>query len=358
MDLIKKVIGELIINFTNYLDTSGIFATAIDEESIILSENLNLTAQWRTLSLGETAVGENQKFTDTAGQTATIPKNFTVSGISSEATIAGGLVIYDLEGNTVSNWNLDSDSNGILDVQESYNQFVWIPLSGTLTRYEGYAEGGLQSFLSSCSEPCTSGYSTEISEYNAMKNSVESNHGFYMARYEAAQGSNGKVESKKGKTVWNNIAWGDSLVDVGTTGAVYQSQQMYKNKSGYNVTSTLVYGAQWDTMCVFIDPKYATNSCDNDSVLFDSSSYGNYNHRGGLPNPFVTGVRELKNLYDIAANAWEYTMEYRLMDDSTARRIVRGGYAESNGWAQPLSTRGTSKGTPQEYLGFRPVLYL
>ena len=53
---------------------------------------------------------------------ATIPKGFTVSGIKSEQTIEGGLVIYDIPEGITPDWtNPDS-------VKTKYNQFVWIPV--------------------------------------------------------------------------------------------------------------------------------------------------------------------------------------------------------------------------------------
>ena len=55
-------------------------------------------------------------------KTAVIPAGFTVSGISTEQSIDGGLVIYDIpEGTTVDWTNPDS-------VKTQYNQFVWIPV--------------------------------------------------------------------------------------------------------------------------------------------------------------------------------------------------------------------------------------
>ncbi len=67
-------------------------------------------------NLPGTRVTENTKYIRD-GKTAWIPKGFTVSGIKSEQSIDGGLVIYDIpEGITVDWSNPDS-------VKTKYNQF-------------------------------------------------------------------------------------------------------------------------------------------------------------------------------------------------------------------------------------------
>ena len=59
-----------------------------------------------------------------------IPVGFTKSGIGKEQNVNGGFVIYDLGDATIGEgfWTEDSDNNGILDVHEKYNQFVWVPV--------------------------------------------------------------------------------------------------------------------------------------------------------------------------------------------------------------------------------------
>ena len=76
----------------------------------------------------------NSKYTSGTGanaKTAVIPEGFTVSGISGEQNIDTGLVIYDIPAANLAsiNWSADSDDNDYLDVQENYNQFVWVPVA-------------------------------------------------------------------------------------------------------------------------------------------------------------------------------------------------------------------------------------
>ena len=187
------------------------------------------------------------------------------------------------------------------------NQFVWVPVetASEFIKYEGYENGSKQSKVSDCLEPSTSGYSTEIQEYNAMKTSVENNKGFFVARYEASS-NNGTVESKQGKTVWTNIKWGNSMSSIGTVGAVYKSQQMYKDSE--SVTSTLIYGVQWDAIMAWIDPAYKTGNCEANSFVRDSTGKGHY----GYSNKATTGSKSdyaVKNIYDLGGNVYEWTME-------------------------------------------------
>ena len=73
-------------------------------------------------------------------KTAVIPAGFTVSGISTEQSIDGGLVIYDIpEGTTVDWTNPDS-------VKTQYNQFVWIPVEVNKTTEPKDTETSIASF--------------------------------------------------------------------------------------------------------------------------------------------------------------------------------------------------------------------
>ena len=59
------------------------------------------------------------------GKTAKIPGGFTVSGVPSESTIDGGLVIYLIPERTTIDW---TDETKVAEAQETYDQFVWIPI--------------------------------------------------------------------------------------------------------------------------------------------------------------------------------------------------------------------------------------
>ena len=206
------------------------------------------------------------------------------------------------------------------------NQFVWVPVEvdEDFKTYEGYQNGSLQSRKSNCEEPYSGGYETEQDEYYAMKTSVLRYNGFYVGRYEAGTtassgtGIRGNLVVKQGANVYNNIKWGNSMTDA--TGGAVELAKNFDTERGYtSVTSTLIYGVQWDAIMAWIDPAYKTGSCAEDSFVRDSTGKGYYNQS----SPTVTGASEsytVKNIYDLAGNCYEWTME----SYDTNYRVIRG----------------------------------
>ena len=292
----------------------------------------------------------------------TIPKGFYYVG----GTKATGIVISDAEEdeNVYAKENYADQTNipgdGLMG-----NQFVWVPVEKTeeFKRYDGYLNNYRQQ-ITGFFEPSQENYRypNEQEEYNSMMKSVEDNHGFYVARYEAGKENiNGveKVVSKKNADVWNNIAWGNSMTDIGTEGAVAKAQGMYTNKEIHNVTSTLIYGTQWDAIMLWIDPAYKTSSCKSNSFVRDSTGKGNYEDNDSSNNPAQCGSSDsyrINNIYDLAGNVHEWTME----SFSNFFKVSRGGNYSQLGYDYASSTRYYDnpdyKGGSN--LGFRVVLYL
>ena len=302
---------------------------------------------------------------------ATIPKGFTVSGIKSEQTIEGGLVIYDIpEGTTIDWTNPDN-------VKTAYNQFVWIPVevtaSDTETSIAAFRRSVWQdnervadntqsptsfpkntSAWSNYAEPnATNDTADKTGIANQIANLTKSIYkygGFYIGRYEAGSktprtSSSGVTEIgiKQDMYPYIYVKWGDSMSSIGTTGAVYLSNSLY-NTNEYGATSMLCTGACWDSMLDFIK--------DSDHSVTDSTTWGNYKNsetfeitRGSYavysnntPGSFnnvgskyskrkytsillTTGVTERncsKNIYDVAGNCWEWTTE-----SNYSSRVVR-----------------------------------
>ena len=260
----------------------------------------------------------------------------------------------------------------IQDIEE--NQFVWVPVDGAIVKLERYNFGkqaeGTQ--YSDYLDP-------ESQEINNIITSIEKNGGFYIARYEAGIAKNMpqkelngnssmtygngtyKPVSKKDTIVWNNIHWGDTSNDDSPgNGAVTVARSMYlAEDENYGVTSTLIYGIQWDTTLKFIeayggDPIYA----------IDSTGKGNYSGTNGgdtsLEEPDVCGALEAfkqKNIYDMAGNIAEWTMEQCRSENA---RVPRGGRSGlSSGLDYPASFRnGNSIASYNSGIGFRVALYI
>ena len=354
----------------------------------------------------------------------TIPKGFTVSGISTEQSVDGGLVIYDIpEGRTVNWTNPDS-------VKTQYNQFVWIPVEVNKTTEPKDTETSIASFKrsvwqdnarvannaqSSTSFPSSSyswsnytePYSKDSRDYDGtgtgktgisaqiteLTQSIYKYGGFYIGRYEA--GSETERTNSSGVTTlgikqdmypYIYVKWGDSMSNIGTTGAVYLSNSLYTGKTGYGVKSMLCTGAAWDSMLDFVK--------DSNHSVTDSTTWGNYKNsetfeitRGSyavlntssytlgsfnnvesnyskmkgksiLLTTGATGATERnssKNIYDVAGNCYEWTTEA----NGTSYRVVRGGDYFSDGSDIPASYRGDNYPTGSNSVGsFRPLLYV
>ena len=76
-------------------------------------------------------LGQVDDYIEYMGRTATIPEGYTASQIDTEDTIAEGLVIYEIPEGATVDWNSQTVTiNGnITNLQETVNQYVWIPVN-------------------------------------------------------------------------------------------------------------------------------------------------------------------------------------------------------------------------------------
>ena len=346
-------------------------------------------------------------------KTAVIPAGFTVSGISTEQSIDGGLVIYDIPEGTTVNWtNPDS-------VKTQYNQFVWIPVKVNKTTEPKDTETSIASFYRSewtdnastggerttgVSTFLTEPYSKDSSDYDGtgtgktgisaqiteLTKSIYKYGGFYIGRYEAgsetartrdsSQTAAFVVQQDKYPYIW--VRWGNGMGDI-SEGAVYLSNSLYTGKTGYGVKSMLCTGAAWDSMLDFIkDSGHSVTSSslwgnykDSETFEITRGSYAVYDSSWPAPENFnnvesqyskkkgtlvllTTGATEInssKNIYDVAGNCWEWTTEA----GGTDYREQRGGGLNLSGSRCPAMYRvgGTPNSVPAN-VSFRPLLYV
>ena len=300
-------IGELYTNGTGYTQAG----TEVEEKP----------SDWESTQVTAIADGE--------GDVIPLPDNFYyVGGTKSE-----GIVISDNSADAKK-----GTSHEVAKTLEG-NQFVWVPVEvdAEFKSYEGYKDGSLQSMLSNCEEPYSVGYATEQDEYDAMKTSVLKYNGFYVGRYEAGVEGSARVDGdgiddeviiKQGKNVYNYVGWSNSDDMTNETGgAVEVAKRMYSRERGDSVTSTLIYGVQWDAIMQFIDSGYKNEDGTLTSYVADSTGRGNYNedenNNDWKGSPTVTGASAnyaVKNIYDLAGNVDEWTME----SCNTNSRVLRG----------------------------------
>ena len=360
-----------IANIESGLSTDDLIAVLTGQEipkpayaSSLLDENGVLT--------------KNAIYTDAnSNKIVEIPKGFGI--VEDYNIINQGLVISD---------QFDNNGNSI------GNEFVWIPVEFTAEGDEN--ENGLDDAFEAVfyksgwsynarNNPIENTGDDPTGKYNQMMLSVQEHKGFYIGRYETGEIENGNVVVKRDKKPYTSIKWGDSTTEIGTTGAVYLSQNMYTGES-HNVTSTLCYGEQWDAMLDFIIKN--DNGTHN---VTSSSNWGNYSDTNAntwkitrttaqyfktnrwyeitedLTKEVAGNVKlttgandnfQAKNIYDVAGNVDEWTLE-----TNQSSPISRGGRFTVNGGSTyapsaPAASRSASNIIGDQAVGFRIALYL
>ena len=136
-------------------------------------------------------------------------------------------------------------------------------------------------------------------------------------------------------------------------------------------------GKQWDRTLMWLmecNAKDETTGKSKEEVISDSTSWGNYNNatftyrnssgrtltkNSGITTGIPTGSTEYtkaNNIYDLAGNEREWTMEARSTDD----RVLRGGDCFNNGSGIPASYRidYTGPANSTSTYGTRATLYI
>ena len=305
---------------------------------------------------------ENTTHTDDSTgeeKTVTIPAGFAVSQVEGENTIEDGLVIIDSKGNEfvwvpVENFNEFTREHFGTDSQKWWTgTFVTDGLSAN-NMYEPTADG-IQN-------------STEVQK---MYKSVNDYDGFYVGRYEAGTSSDdvrtsssGIIDSvvvKKEANVYNYIGWSNSNdMSVETGGAVQKSREFAEENGYTTVESTLIYGVQWDAIMRWMKDvpnltgeKYVQDS-SNMGWYSNNYSTGNSKHQTGID---IDSNKSncVKNIYDLAGNVNEWTME----SCDTNGRVPRGGEYNNSGSYSPASDRNYDYPSNSfSHIGFRVTLYL
>ena len=181
------------------------------------------------------------------------------------------------------------------------------------------------------------------------KTSVENNKGYYIARYEASFGEDGKANSKVSTGIpaesinvtktegmlWNCIA---------QTKAAIASRGLYKK-----ITTDLINSYAWDTVIVYIQ------------AFSEDSDYSYQNGNSINSSLANTGVNkdELCNINDMASNILEWTTEYCTRSDSTYAYPCtdRGGYHNNSIYYNACREYNAWTNGSEAY-GFRYILYI
>lgn len=303
------------------------------------------------------------------------------------------------EGATVTNNNLDTgvtikDSNG--------NEWVWIEVPKSIytnTEYNGGTAptgsedyGKIESVMQSYakdyreSEYKDTWYAEEqhgfksATDYNNHKNSmlksVYENGGFYIGKYEV------------GTETLRNTATAELTTPVIKEGAYpynyvtcKQAQEKSKELATGGRTSSLMFGIQWDLVLKHIETKKGKMQTE---LKKDSRTWGNYynatfditkgkysensgktftqvseiyiKNREALLTTGATERNSSLNIYDLAGNVYEWTLE-RNTSTTLSPCTGRGGNYEANG-GLPVSNRSYYSTTVSyDDRGFRSALW-
>ena len=219
---------------------------------------------------------------------------------------------------------------------------------------------------------------------NAMLKSVYENGGFYIGKYEVGIGEDTYRNYGTGYATEHPI---DETPVIQQDKYVYnwvrcsQAQELSESLAVGGKTSSLMFGIQWDLVLAYLE----ANGVSENDLKVNSGSWGNYSNEafditrgkystdnganyttvnGTYPKPasrvlLTTGatVRNSKmNIYDLAGNVWEWTLE-----KSTGTNYpcaYRGGNYSSNGSIYPASNRDSNSASGSNgIIGFRPALY-
>ena len=353
---------ETIIQTTQSAQTDAATQSEQGTQASELVDNENMTVQ-----------------TDIEGKKVPVPRGYVGSQAKGENEISKGYVIYEGEEPV-------TDAN-VAEAQKTRNQYVWVPVPDVSKMYgtdsSGKKWGKLYSFSTSSTgsnyDATTGAYPLNWSEtngvmsitrtsgsnsyrepdiltdyddnrylkqyglgpmtrhdlllemqkdFNNMINSVKKYGGFYIGRYETGNLSQDIAVVQKGNTDIASQTW-------------YAMYKKCKKLKGANkqVETGMIWGSQWDRTLMWLvesGNKSIAEICD------DSTSWGNYwnNLESGAGSRRPTGYSETwkaNNIYDLAGNVYEWTLEACL----TYGRVYRGGDSYSNGAYRPADYRNS-----------------
>ena len=244
------------------------------------------------------------------------------------------------------------------------------------------------------------GWFADATAYNNLKNrmlkSVYENGGFYVGRYEAGiDTTTGTNRNSEGPTNSDGKYTIEEMPTPVSKANAYpytyvtrtQAQNLASKVNAGTKTSSLMFGVQWDLVLAFMSKDTEKiNQNTLSELTSNSTTMGNYNNNlweiknvnaqylsNGkfvqCSNPYkkesnsnillTTGADDsfsVQNIYDIAGNVWEWTLEKT--SDTSGYCARRGGSYNNTGSAVPATFRGRDNMTYAHYsIGFRVALW-
>jgi len=342
--------------------------------------------------------------TDASGDRVPVPNGYVGSSVAGENEIDTGYVIYEGE-DPVTAENMET-------ARKTRNQYVWVPVPDASKMYgtdsKGKKWGKLYNFSATSGDAVTgtsasnwsenssgvmtitdkansrepdivkdcdkdsklkqygmgsiSGYKFLMEmekEFNGMIESVEKYGGFYIGRYETG-GLNGTAVVVKGDTNINNCTWYN----------MYKKMKKLKGNNE-NVETGMIWGCQYDRTLMWL---IESGDKTKEQICKDAKEWGNY-YTNSIEYVTSSGATvsttankskiipagsseqtKANNIYDLAGNVFDWTMEAYSSDD----RIYRGGSYSYYSTALPEHERYNYYYPYNSYdiFGGRGVLYI
>ena len=248
-----------------------------------------------------------------------IPKGFKAVGNEEDETI-----------DKAAKWGEENSYlNGLVIEDQKGNQFVWIPVENMdlFHTTDWQKNEPKETIDKTYVEPIES----ESEEYKTMYQKVRKYGGFYVGRFETgdadAQEPRTEVKNsdnlaiKKDMHVYDYVPFTLTTINKREITGAKELAIRFGRSNGYeNITTSIMYGVQWDAMLRFIASQtYSVNDSlswgnyPNATLEYKDKQGNTYTKKQGESRLLLTGSSEntkAKNKYDIAG---------------TDVRIVRGG---------------------------------
>ncbi len=327
----------------------------------------------------------------------TLPEGFAPTKIEGEDSIDDGLVITDGYGNEYVWVEVPRTETvyptATINITE-FDENAYTKIENDLHTYtEAYRNN--TNYNDVYAKDTATGWFKDATEYNEAKQkmlkSVYQNGGFWVGRYEAGIEVNRTSEGEA--TV---LPLSKENLYPYTYATRTQAKVLSEKVESGSYTSSLLFGVQWDLVLKYIETK---NSSQKSNLLTNSTTIGNYynseftlnrgkfaqynvlsswynfdskdksdlviGNRKKLQSSYEKGVllttgateaTKLQNIYDMAGNVWEWTLEKTSRDDGPC--TVRGGNFRYDGLECSASSRdSTATSGSHSGIGFRISLY-
>ena len=408
--VVLLILAGVSINLV--LGDNGIVKKAQDAKNKTIEDQANMQVGMDSLA-GE--IGEALGELVTTPETAPYLPDDTFT--KKEGTINTGVVIQDASGNEYV-WVVVPRTTEVYKTtglgKTTFTDADYTSIENDLKEYTKTYRGSTSYSDTWYADTANEGWLTET-EYKTLKNDmlkgVYLNGGFYVGRYEAGIAENRTSKSttnSDGKYTIEGMPTPLSKADAYPYTYVTrtQAQNLAGNVNSGSRTSSLMFGVQWDLVLAFIS-KDTAKVTDTSILTSNSTTIGNYYNStfdlnrgeyaqyGQLGNPWknfdsaldsivvsnettgkmkkteqsslynsillTTGGTEqskVMNIYDIAGNVWEWTLEKTKTSNANYPCALRGGSFSYTGSNDPASYRSINSTDGSYYdVGFRVSLF-